>query len=111
MQGATSILEVQKIDFAKQVIYIESHLLQTAYKNKRKGDKPDFEKKETYLKRIVASNGKGATFAFNFYNVLTKTTDISQLAYADIKEIMVGFTDEDIVVCEEKFAQILISNF
>ena len=110
-QSATSILEVQKIDFEKQVIYIESHLLQTAFRSRHKGEKPGFEKKETLIKRIVASNGKGATFAFNFYNVLTKTTDISQLAYADIKDIMVGFTDEDIVVCEEKFGQILISNF
>ena len=32
-QSATSILEVQKIDFQKQVIYIESHLLQTAFKS------------------------------------------------------------------------------
>ena len=110
-QSATSVLEVQKIDYERQVIYIESHLLQTTFKAKHRGEKLDFAKKDYLFKRIFASNGRGATFAFNFYNVLTKTADISQLAYADIKDIMVGFSDEDIVVTEEKFGQILISNF
>ncbi len=110
-QSAESILEVQKIDYERQVIYIESHLLQTTFKAKHKGEKPDFSKKDYLFKRIFMSNGRGATFAFNFYNVLTKTADISQLAYADIKDIMVGFSDEDVIVTEEKFGQILISNF
>ena len=110
-QSATSILEVQKIDYQKQVIYLESHLLQTTFKAKHKGEKPDFSKKDYLYKRILMSNGRGATFAFNFYNVLTKTADISQLAYADIRDIMVGFSEEDIIVTEEKFGQILISNF
>ena len=110
-QSAASILEVQKIDYERQVIYIESHLLQTTFKAKHKGEKPDFSKKDYLFKRIFMSNGRGATFAFNFYNVLTKTADISQLAYADIKDIMVGFSDEDVIVTEEKFGQILISNF
>ena len=110
-QSATSILEVQKIDYQKQVIYLESHLLQTTFKAKHKGEKPDFSKKDYLYKRILMSNGRGATFAFNFYNVLTKTADISQLAYADIRDIMVGFSEEDIIVTEEKFGQSLISNF
>ena len=109
-QSATSILEVQKIDYQKQVIYLESHLLQTTFKARHKGEKPDFSKKDYLFKRIFASNGRGATFAFNFYNVLTKTADISQLAYADIRDIMVGFCEEDIIVTEEKFGQILICN-
>ena len=110
-QTAASVLEVQKIDYERQVIYIESHLLQATFKAKHKGEKPDFSKKDFLFKRIFMSNGRGATFAFNFYNVLTKTADISQLAYADIKDIMVGFSEEDVVVTEEKFGQILISNF
>ena len=110
-QTAASILEVQKIDYERQVIYIESHLLQTTFKAKHKGEKPDFSKKDYLFKRIFMSNGRGATFAFSFYNVLTKTADISQLAYADIKDIMVGFSEEDVIVTEEKFGQILISNF
>lgn len=110
--SATSILEVQKIDYAKGVIYLESHLLQTTFKSKRKGERLEFAKKDYLFKRILMSNGKGATFAFNFYNVLTQTNnDVSQLVYADIRDIMIGFANEDIVVTEEKFGQIILSNF
>lgn len=109
-QSVTSILEAQKIDYKKQVIYIESHLLQTNFKVKGKGEKLEFAKKDYLFKRILMSNGKGTTFAFNFFNKRTKTSDISQLAYADIRDIMVNFTEEDVVVTEEKFGQILITN-
>ena len=109
--SVTSILEVEKIDYSKQVIYIESHLLQTNFNSKSKGEKPEFAKKDVLFKRILLSNGKGSTFAFNFFNKRTKTSDISQLAYADIRDIMVSFTDENILVTEEKFGQILVSNF
>ena len=109
-QNVTSILEAQKIDYKKQVIYIESHLLQTNFKAKGKGEKLEFAKKDYLFKKILMSNGKGSTFAFNFFNKRTKTSDISQLAYADIRDIMVGFTDENVIVTEEKFGQILITN-
>ena len=109
-QSVTSILEAQKIDYKKQVIYIESHLLQTNFKAKGKGEKLEFAKKDYLFKRILMSNGKGSTFAFNFFNKRTKTSDISQLAYADIRDIMVNFTEEDIIVTEEKFGQILVTN-
>ena len=110
-QNVTSILEAQKIDYEKQIIYLESHLLQTTFRSKHKGEKPEFAKKDELFKRILMSNGKGATFAFNFFNKLTKMPEISQLAYADIRDIMVGFSSENIIVTEEKFGQILISNF
>ena len=109
-QNVTSVLEVQKIDYKKQLIYIESHLLQTAFKSKGKGEKPDFAKPETLSKVIFASNGKGITFAFNFFSKLTKTSDFSQLAYADIKDIMIGFTSDDVILMEEKFGQIIVTN-
>ena len=109
-QNASSILEVQKIDYEKQLIYIESHLLQNNFKSKGKVDKIEFSKKDYLAKRILVSNGRGATFAFNFFNRRTKTSDISQLAYADIRDIMLGFTSEDIILTEEKFGQILVTN-
>lgn len=107
----TSILEVQKIDYKKQLIFIESHLLPTTFKGKHKGDKPEFVKKEYLFKKISLSNGKGATYALNFYNKHTKTADISQLVYADLRDIMVGFSSENVFVVEEKFGQILVTNF
>ena len=109
-QNVTSILEVQKIDYAKQMIFLESHLLQSTF-NTAKEDRPEFSKKDYLSKRLLMSNGKGATFAFNFFNKMTKTSEISQLAYADIRDIVVSFTTEDIIVTEEKFGQILVANF
>jgi len=110
-QNVTSVLEVAKIDYKKQLIYIESHLLQTTFKSKAKGERLEFSKHDYLFKRIFSSNGRGVTFAFNFFNKRTKTADFSQLAYADIRDIMVGFTSEDIVLCEEKYGQIIITNF
>ena len=107
----TSILEVQKIDYKKQLIFIESHLLPTTFKGRHKGDKPEFVSKEYVFKRIANSNGKGATYALNFYNKRTKTSEISQLVYAGLRDIVVGFTAEGMLVTEDKFGQILITNF
>ena len=108
-QTVTSVLEAQKIDYEKQKIYLESHLLQTTFK--AKGQKLEFYKKDVLCKAILASNGKGVTFAFNFFNKLTKTADFSQLAYADIKDILVGFINEGVYITEEKFGQIIVTNF
>ena len=110
-QNVLSILEVQKIDYEKQVIFLESHLLQTTFKSKHKGERIEFAKQDYLFKRILMSNGRGATFAFNFFNKMTKTSDFSQLAYADIRDIMVSFSSEDVLVTEEKFGQIIITNF
>ena len=109
-QNVTSILEVQKIDYKNEVIYLESHLLQRTFKSRMKGGRLEFSKHEYLYKKILASNGKGITFAFNFFNKLTKTADLSQLAYADIKDIMIGFTSDDIILTEEKFGQIIVTN-
>lgn len=110
-QNVLSILEVQKIDFEKQIIFLESHLLQTTFKSKHKGERIEFAKQDYLFKRILMSNGRGATFAFNFFNKMTKTSDFSQLAYADIRDIMVSFSSDDVLVAEEKFGQIIITNF
>ena len=106
----TSVLEVQKIDYKKELIYLESHLLQTTFKTKTKGEKYEFYKQDALCKAILASNGKGTTFAFNFFNKNTKTADFSQLAYASIRDIMVGFTSDDVFIYEEKFGQIIVTN-
>ena len=106
----TSILEVQKIDYKNELIYIESHLLQTTFKTKTRGEKYEFYKQDALCRAILTSNGKGTTFAFNFFNKNTKTADFSQLAYADIRDIMVGFTSDGVYLCEVKFGQIIVTN-
>lgn len=109
-KNVTSVLEVQKIDYKKELIYLESHLLQTTFKTKSRGEKYEFYKQDALCKAILASNGKGTTFAFNFFNKNTKTADFSQLAYADITDIMLSFTSVDVFLYEEKFGQIIVTN-
>ncbi len=106
-----TILEVQKIEYEKQLIFIESHILQTEYKAHRRGDKLVFDKRDYLNKKILMSNGKGATLFFNFYNKITKTSDISQLVYADLRDIILSFSDDDILIVEEKIGQIIVTNF
>ena len=110
-QMIPTILEVQKIDLKKQIIYLESHVLQTGFKAHKKGEKLAFSEKEAISKRILVSNGKGATYFFNLYNNVTKTSDISLLAYADLRDIILSFANENVLMFEEKTGQILIANF
>ncbi len=106
-----TILEVQKIDVKKQLIYIESHILQTGFQAHKKGTKLAFTERETFNKRILMSNGKGATYFFNFYNLVTKNSNISQLIYADLRDIILTYANENILAVEENVGQILLTNF
>lgn len=110
-QNVASILEVQKIDYKKRLIYLESHILQSEARIHKKGEKATFAKKDLLCRKILVGNGKGATYAFNFFNKVTKTPDISQLAYIDIRDIFLSFASDDIVVTEEGFGEILMTNF
>ena len=110
-QSIPTMLEVQKIDFDKQLIFLESHVLQTEYKARRRGYKLGFDRQDYVYKKILMSNGKGTTLFFNFYNKLTKTSDISQIMYADLRDIILSFASEDILILEHQIGQILITNF
>lgn len=107
----STILEVQKIEFEKKLIFIESHLLQTDLEAHRKGEKVSFSKRDYLNKKILMSNGRGATLYFNFYNQVTKTSDISQLAYADLRDIILTFASEKVLIVEQEFGQIIVTNF
>lgn len=110
-QSIPTMLEVQKIDFDKQLIFLESHVLQTEFKARRRGYKLGFDRQDYVYKKILMSNGKGTTLFFNFYNKLTKTSDISQIMYADLRDIILSFASEDILILEHQIGQILITNF
>lgn len=110
-QMIPTILEVQKIDLKKHIIYLESHVLQTSFKAHKKGEKLVFAERETLYKKILLNNGKGATYFFNLYNNVTKSSDISRVAYADLRDIILSFSNENVVMFEEQTGQILITNF
>ena len=105
------MLEVEKIDYDKQIIFMESHILQNELIARRHGTRLAFSKRDILYKRILMSNGKGVTCFFNLFNKVTKDSDISQLVYADLKDIILSFISDDVMMVEEKLGQIIITNF
>ena len=69
-QNVSSILEVQKIDYKKQIIYLESHIIQHEEKGKKKNEQIVFSKKEQLSRKIALTGGKGYTFGFNFFKLI-----------------------------------------
>lgn len=105
-----SILEVQKIDLRKQIIYLESHLLKYTAKVHKKGEHHTMVAKDVFTRHVLTSNGKGCTFCVNFFNKSTKTNDFSRLAYVDLKNILSSFVSKDIIMTEHDFGKIIITN-
>lgn len=104
----TSILEVTKVDHRNQIVYLESHLLQVNPKSRHKAP-ITFAKKETLRKTISASSGVGITFGINFFNKITKTNDISHLAYVDLKNVLCSFINDKTMIAEEEFGKVVIT--
>ncbi len=109
-RNASSILEVQKIDAEKQIVYLESYILQSNFSTKKKEEIAHFTKLDYLMKKILVSNGKGTSFVFNFFNTVTKASDITQLAYADIRDIVLGFSSDNVLITEKDYGLILITN-
>jgi len=107
----SSLLQVEKIDYKKQLIYLESRLLKFTNKAHKKGEHHLLVSKEVFAKNVLSNNGKGCTFCFNFYNKLTKTSEFSRLAYVDIKNILSSFISNAVLMTEHQYGQIIVSNF
>ena len=106
-----TILEVQKIDYKKQTIFLESHLLPKNLKQSKKDNKLVFSNVETLKKRILTSSGRGATYFFNFYDKNTKTSGISQLIYANVRDIILSYANENVLISEESDGRIILAHF
>lgn len=106
-----SILQVQKIDYKKQKIYLESHLLKYNQKSHVKGEHHAMVSREAITRSILTSNGRGATLCVNFFNKNNKTNDISRTAYIDLKNILTSLTSQSVVMAEHEFGKVLIADF
>ena len=107
----SSLLQVQKIDYKNQIIYLESRLLKFTNKAHKKGEHHFLVSKDVFARNILSNNGKGSTFCFNFFNKLTKTSEFSRLAYVDIKNILSSFISGTVIMTEHQYGQIIITNF
>lgn len=106
-----SILQVQKIDYKNEVIYLESTLLSHTVKKSRNGDVASFVSKDSFVKAIRSKNAEGISFCLNFFNKETKTNGISHLAYIQIKNLLVKYITNDVIMTEFDESRIIISNF
>lgn len=107
----SSLLQVQKIDYKNQIIYLESRLLKFTNKSHKKGEHHLLISKEMFAKNILSNNGKGCTFCFNFFNKLTKTSEFSKLAYVGIKNILTSFISNTVMMTEHQYGQVIVTNF
>ena len=105
-----SVLEIQKVNYEKQVIYMESRLLNFDGKSQKKGLRHQLVNKDLFVQQVLGFNGKGATFCVDFFNKNLKTNDFSKTAYVDLKNILASFINENVVITEHSFGQIIISN-
>ena len=110
-QFVSSLLQVEKIDYKKQLIYLESRLLKFNNKAHKKGEHHLMVTKEVFTRALLSNNGKGLTLCFNFFNKNTKTNEISRLAYVDIKNILCSFINTNVIMTQHKFGQIIVTNF
>lgn len=105
-----SILHVQKINKKRKIIYLESYLLiPDASKNKHASQR--MISKERLLKLVRQNSSAGYSFCVNFFNKFTKTDEISNLAYAELKNLMSSFISKDVFISELDNTKFLVSNF
>lgn len=111
-----SLLQVEKVDREKGLIYLESYLLRYMYAQKSQSTQVrKFSSREKFSNSFNASNAsKGFTFAITFFNKRTHDEDISHLIFAQIKNVLVPYIsssrlmlehgDNYIVICDLKLA-------
>lgn len=107
-----SILQVTKVDYEKQVIYLESYILKYMYAQKSKNlSARKFLSREKFSNALQLNHqAKGVTFAINFYNKRTLENQISHLVFAQIKNVLVPYITPYRPMLEYGENQIIISD-
>ena len=107
-----SLLQVSKVDHEKGLIYLESYILKYMYAPKRKeSGVRKFLSREKFIKAVNLNHqGKGATFAINFFNKRTNENEISHLMFAQVKNILVPYIAPYRPMLEHNDNQIIISD-
>ena len=109
-----SMLLVEKIDYEKQLIHINSYLLKymTKHSNSSKG-KHSFVTRERLSKAILdTKQTKGITFCLNFYSLRPhyNNEEISHLMFTRVKDLLLPYASNEVVMHEYSDHQIIISN-
>ena len=107
-----SILQVDKIDHEKQLIYLESYLLKYISTAKSKNNEfSNFISEDTFSKLLIKNNSKGYTLCFNFFEKKSISSEISHVVFAQIKDILTPFLNQKLVMLSYNETQIIICDF
>lgn len=109
-----SMLLVEKIDYEKQIIHINSYLLKYLTKHSSSSNNGRaFITKERFVKAIRGTKQtKGITFCLNFYNLRPhyNNNELSHLAFTRVKDLLLPYISRNVIMHEYSDHQILISN-
>lgn len=109
-----SILQVQKVDYEKSKVHLESYLLRLQnerVKNKRVVAK--FSSKEAFTNLLNTSNGKkGATISINFFykNPERHSDEFPRLVFAQIKNMMMNYVSSSRPILEYSNKELIIAD-
>ncbi len=105
-----SLLQIEKVNYRKQVIYMSSFLIKpsTYKKSNVKDNSYKFSSQEAFNK-IVSPYSKGATFAFNFYDKRNKDEEISRLIFLQFVNIFNNYITSSRPMIEYGTHQIVVS--
>lgn len=108
-----SLLQVEKVDYKKSLIFIDSYLLKTNTnkKLKTKDALVTFATVEQFNKLLLNNNTtKGMTFIFNFYNRRNPDEEISHLVFAQLKNIFASHITQYKQMIEYGNHQIIVTD-
>lgn len=107
-----SLLQVTKVDHAKDIIYLESYILKYMYATKTKNIKVrKFLSREKFAACLNAYHQpKGVTFAIDFFNKRTLEEEIPHLIFSQIKNVLVPYITQYRPMIEHGDNKLIISD-
>lgn len=93
-----NILQVQKVEYKKSLIYLDSHILNYSTKRVHTNEIAAFSNMELFSNTFYLQKGRGSSFCINFFDKKTKVNGLSHLSYVEIKNIISKFKKENILM-------------
>lgn len=108
-----SLLQVDKIDRERQIIYLESYLLTYMYASRTnsKISTNKFSSEETFSHQLCHSVNKGVTFAINFYNKKVIGQPFPRYEFSQIKNVLVKYISQKRLMLEYDEHEIIVCDF
>lgn len=108
-----SLLQVEKIDRQKQIIYLESYLLKYMFASRKNSKIASnrFTSEETFSNQLNHVNNKGITFAINFFNKKIIGQPFPRYEFSQIKNLLVKYIEPKRLMLEYDEHQIIVCDF